>query len=207
MIRHNPRSSSATVASINRRGFSLIEAAIVLAVVGGVIGAIWVGAANMIENHKVNKTVEALVLIMDKVRTVNKGFVPNNFAPIDESYGLTELIYASDGIPSNAFSDCRTETTFFRCKSLWNSDFTIMARARNSPAEIALTGEYSINLGIIPKSACIKLGMKLADLDFSSLKIRRVGIGVSAYISPSLMTLGALTSSCAIPNFGVVFTP
>lgn len=48
------------VARKTRMGFNLIEAAIVLAVVGGVIGAIWVAAANMYESHKVNKTVEGI---------------------------------------------------------------------------------------------------------------------------------------------------
>ena len=56
----NPRSSSEAVAHKTRRGFSLIEAAFVLAVVGAVIGTIWVAAATVIENHKVNKTVEGV---------------------------------------------------------------------------------------------------------------------------------------------------
>lgn len=43
-----------------QRGFSLIEAAIVLAVVGLVLGGIWVAAAAMYENYKVNKTVEGI---------------------------------------------------------------------------------------------------------------------------------------------------
>ena len=68
MTRHNPRSSSATVAHITRRGFNLIEAAFVLAVVGAVIGTIWVSAANMYENHKVNKTVEQSLMIYQCVK-------------------------------------------------------------------------------------------------------------------------------------------
>ena len=64
----NPRSSSEAVAHKTRRGFSLIEAAFVLAVVGAVIGTIWVSAANMYENHKVNKTVEDLQLIVRNVQ-------------------------------------------------------------------------------------------------------------------------------------------
>lgn len=45
-----------------KRGFSLIEAAIVLAVVGLVLGGIWVAAAAMYENYKVNKTAEGILV-------------------------------------------------------------------------------------------------------------------------------------------------
>ena len=63
-VGHNLRSSSEAIAHKTRMGFNLIEAAIVLAVVGGVIGAIWVAAAKFYEDYKVNKTVEDLQLIV-----------------------------------------------------------------------------------------------------------------------------------------------
>ena len=44
-----------------RRGFSLVEAAIVLAVVGLVIGGIWVASAAIYERYRVNKTVEGVL--------------------------------------------------------------------------------------------------------------------------------------------------
>lgn len=53
-----------------QKAFSLIEAAIVLAVVGGVIGTIWVSAATMYENHKVNKTVEGIFTTAKNVQRV-----------------------------------------------------------------------------------------------------------------------------------------
>lgn len=45
-----------------KEGFSLIEAAIVLGVVGLVIGGIWIAAAVFNENLKINRTVEGVVL-------------------------------------------------------------------------------------------------------------------------------------------------
>jgi type II secretory pathway pseudopilin PulG len=42
------------------RGFSLIEVALVLGVVGLVIGGVWFAAANVSENQKASKTVEEL---------------------------------------------------------------------------------------------------------------------------------------------------
>lgn len=51
-----------------RRGFNLIEAAIVLGVVGLVIGGIWYSAAAMYENYKVNKTVEQSLMIYQCIK-------------------------------------------------------------------------------------------------------------------------------------------
>ena len=53
-----------------RKGFSLIEAAIVLGVVGIVIGAIWVAASAVMENIKVNKTVEGIFTISRNVQSL-----------------------------------------------------------------------------------------------------------------------------------------
>ena len=67
-VGHNLRSNSEAIAQRARRGFSLVEAAIVLAVVGVVIGGIWVAAANFYENYKVNKTAEDLLLIVSNIQ-------------------------------------------------------------------------------------------------------------------------------------------
>ena len=53
-----------------KRGFSLIEAAIVLGVVGAVIGTIWVSAANMYESYKVNKTAEDIFTIARNIQNL-----------------------------------------------------------------------------------------------------------------------------------------
>lgn len=67
-VGHGLRSSSGTAAPRNRKGFSLVEAAIVLAVVGLVVGGIWYAAANVMENYRVNKTVADLQLIVRNVQ-------------------------------------------------------------------------------------------------------------------------------------------
>lgn len=51
-----------------RKGFNLIESAIVLAVVGLVIGGIWVAAAAVSENMKISRTESAILEIMTGFR-------------------------------------------------------------------------------------------------------------------------------------------
>lgn len=49
-----------------RRGFSLVEAAIVLAVVGLVVAGIWVAAAHVMEQMRVTEAVKGLTLMADR---------------------------------------------------------------------------------------------------------------------------------------------
>lgn len=51
-----------------RRGFSLIEAAIVLAVVGLVIGGIWVSAAKVMEDWRTMETINGIISIKSGVQ-------------------------------------------------------------------------------------------------------------------------------------------
>ena len=57
----------------NKKGFSLIESAIVLGVVGLVIGGIWVAAASIRENMLINKTVQGTGIIVDNMRRMYAG--------------------------------------------------------------------------------------------------------------------------------------
>ena len=57
----------------SRKGFNLIEAAIVLGVVGLVIGGIWVAAAAVMQNYRVNQTSSAILLTVSNVRNLIHG--------------------------------------------------------------------------------------------------------------------------------------
>lgn len=55
------------------RGFSLIEAAIVLGVVGLVIGGIWVASSVLMERHRVLKAAEGVLQIIERTQRAYKG--------------------------------------------------------------------------------------------------------------------------------------
>lgn len=57
----------------HKKGFSLIESAIVLAVVGLVISGIWVAAATVRENMLINKTVQGTGIIANNIRQLYSG--------------------------------------------------------------------------------------------------------------------------------------
>ena len=104
------RSNSKAIAHKTRMGFNLIEAAIVLAVVGGVIGGIWVSAAAVYENHKVNKTVEGLALVADNIQrlfseadaiAINSG--PSPVTPA-QAAALVSYLFPEDWVTSDGIA-------------------------------------------------------------------------------------------------------
>ena len=73
MVQPPPRAcsnSEAIAQRKTRRGFSLIEAAIVLGEVGLVIGGIWYAAASVQSNMRVNETASGILQIAQGVRRV-----------------------------------------------------------------------------------------------------------------------------------------
>ena len=59
-----------------KKGISLVEAAIVLGVVGLVIGGIWGAASTAYENYKINQTINATQQMVDRARNLFKNQDP-----------------------------------------------------------------------------------------------------------------------------------
>jgi len=62
------------MSTIYRRGFNLVEAAIVLGVIGLVIGGIWVAAAQMQEARRLNQTMSGVLTAIENYRKIYSGF-------------------------------------------------------------------------------------------------------------------------------------
>lgn len=86
-----------------KKGFSLIEAAIVLGIVGLVIGGIWIAASAVQEKNRQSVTVGHVGQIADNVRRVFAGIVVN---PLGETLhtqaDLLPTIYPADVLSSSA---------------------------------------------------------------------------------------------------------
>ncbi len=77
-----------------RRGFNLVEAAIVLGVVGLVIGGIWTAAASISESRKQNRLMEQISFVSEQLRSSYKNMpisLPQYFA--DGPVGGSVSIY------------------------------------------------------------------------------------------------------------------
>jgi len=144
MTGHNPRSSSATVARITRRGFNLIEAAIVLAVVGLVVAGIWVAAAHFSEEYKVNKMVADLELIFNGVQNLVSVRDSESIGAANITFQIKDAGIIPKDWVNNSLGGV-------------NSPLGTLARFYNTPPV-----RFEAYLYDIPQSSCNKLITKLS---------------------------------------------
>ena len=142
----NLSSSSSNAVGQPCKGFSLIEAAIVLGVVGAVIGTIWVSAAAMYENHKVNKTVEG---IFSTARNIQNLISIRDANVIGESVYITSELIAADAFPKDWVNGSGVKHPFGGYISILNQ----------------LTNEkFGMYFGGIPQQVCVKLVVQVSSI-------------------------------------------
>lgn len=83
----------------HKRGFNLIEAAIVLAVVGLVIGGIWVAAANVSEKNKLNRTTGFVLSLAQAID--NHALTSRMSSAVGDNTEITELVIQMGLVPQD----------------------------------------------------------------------------------------------------------
>lgn len=86
-----------------QRAFSLIEAAIVLAVVGLVIAAIWVAANSVREKRQINQMVEAVLYMTERLNILYRDTPPTTTADITAQLLLMDVVpkdLVQNGVPT-----------------------------------------------------------------------------------------------------------
>ena len=119
-------------------GFSLIESTIVLGIVGLVLGGIWLAAATVSENHKVSKTIEGTVYLIESTRRINSGFPPNvlaGVAPVGMPVSILGGMSDAGAVRKDVFPVCDTSTQ--ACYGLWGSTSTDQSGIRLFAVKLA----------------------------------------------------------------------
>lgn len=144
------RSSSEAVARKTRMGFNLIESAIVLGVVGLVIGGIWYAAAAMYENYKVNKTINDIALI---VKNVQELISIRDAESIGNAVNITTTLIKAGVFPE----------TWVNENNVINP-FGAIAEVLNLAQPAGASTRFFIRFYGIPQSSCIKLTVKISSI-------------------------------------------
>jgi type II secretory pathway pseudopilin PulG len=174
----------APAARKKRRGFNLIESAIVLGVVGLVIGGIWVAAASVKERLRQSETTRIVVTAIDRMRAVLRDVPAYTYA---DSYSLTDLAIASDAFPSNA------QTPYGELRAEYETDY----EGRS----------FSVKIYGISPEACIRILSVIAG-GASSGNLDRVIVFPTypGFFTSFPIPMDQLVSQCKITNGSITIT-
>ena len=166
-----------------KRGFSLIEAAIVLGVVGLVIGGIWVAAATFYENMKVTETISGIISTAKNIQNSISITEADSIA-----YGafLTQYAIDSGSLPKNWVSGTNIKSPF------------------NTTAYIRhFTGRFSFYIFDLPMSSCIKL---ISQISTIGAQAANQGIGTFKDTLSTIATYQSGTLISSLTAFPVNLT-
>lgn len=184
----------------NARGFTLIEVAIVLTIVGLVIGGIWLAASTVTGNQKKTALAQDVVQIVQNLR--------NMYNNQSVTTGLTTPVAIQAGaIPANLVVATGANGTARNVYSSAAGSLDVISPAANQ-FQISLTG--------IPQDACIELlSSRLAQSEEAA---RRIGLfsakgnggailqaGFAGGITPA-EAIGTCTNVAAGNNMVLIFT-
>lgn len=174
-----------------QRGFTLTEAAIVLGIVGVLLSAIWLAAANVYVSGRVAHTSEQLTTIIGRMRSLY-GMRPT----IDVAVTSAELA-ASGVFPLDMPLDIPSGNV----GNLWGGNAIIAA----ANVRGVMGDGFSVTFTQVPRDACVQLLMRWA-----GNRLRDTGlVGADSVVTTATtfpVRLTDATTSCAAATNDVVLT-
>ncbi len=148
MARLMSAKSSASQRSIS--GFTLTEIAIVLGVIGLILGAIWVAASSVYSGQRVTKATQELLSVAQAVRSMYATSSEVD-AGADMTFSSTaagNLTYIQAGVfPSDAIIKAKTAAV-----NPWNGALSVQSQQDQNVGDA-----FSVNFDNVPVSACISM--------------------------------------------------
>lgn len=155
-----------------QRGFTLTEAAIVLGIVGLILGAIWVAAAAVYNNLRVSTTSNQLLQMVQSIRSMH---ATQQTMGTGTGTDIVITLAQAGAIPKDMLDDATNPTAV---RNVWSG--AVLVRAATSAelnGSVAESG-FRIQMAGVPRTAC------------SDILVRNTGSGRDS----GLMQAGTTTS-------------
>ena len=158
-----------------KKGFTLIEAAIVMAIVGLVVGGIWVAASAVQANFRKSNTSQNLLVIVQNMRQLYYGQADCSAATAQIE--ISNRVFPADMVQGTAAA-----------QDSWGGPVTITC-----PSAIdSNVSHFDVSFAQVPTAACVELSSRNTE-DGAELGL----LGVKAN-STTLFTAGTTSASVAV---------
>lgn len=127
-----------------KKGFTLTEVAIVLGIVGLILGSIWVAAAAVYKNMRVSTTSNQILQIAQSIRAMHATSL------VIDTNVTTKALAQAGAIPKDMLDNATDPTV---ARDVWGYNITI-----NASQSAGTNGDsFTIQLPGIPRDACVDL--------------------------------------------------
>lgn len=193
---------------VSRKGFSLTEVALVLAVVGMVTGSIWTLMAASTQRNQVGTLYQQTMLLVKNVREYfSVRSIPTTGTEMTTTYTNDVLraagVFPEDMCPANCVNG--TITTIYNAYggtavfALPDADFSDVTDG------VPQTNEFTITYTRISGQGCIELGMKLSAQAIRS-GLNGYRVGSNAWNTTFPISTATLSSQCSTAAAGNTLT-
>jgi type II secretory pathway pseudopilin PulG len=134
-------------ASRKEKGFTLTEAAIVLGIMGLILGAIWVAAAAVYKNMRVSTTSNQLLQIAQSIRSMHATALTMDTSIAGTGGAL--LLAKAGAIPKDMLDDALNPTVV---RDVWTGLVTIDATTVTTAGD-----SFKVGFPNVPRDACVDL--------------------------------------------------
>lgn len=185
---------------IVRAGFSLMELAIVMGIVGVIMSSIWAVTANVLENTKRETTFQQIVETVKGVRSVLLG--SGGLSPTISDANLTKQLILQGAIPPELVPD-RTAASPV-AQNLWNRQGGTNG-SYFVGADPSTPLRFRIALLNLPYGPCIALATRVSG-DGGPSGLYGVRIDGGAIITNLPVSVGTAQTSCQKTSTGSLLT-
>lgn len=135
------------------KGFNLIEAAIVLGIVGLVVGGIWVAATSVYANLRSKRATDELLAVAQNVRAL---YATSSSLGTLATVDMTTLLAQANAFPSDMLTQPAGTTTSANTANPWSGQVGVVAGG------LANATTFTIVFSNVPPAACVDFLMRNA---------------------------------------------
>ncbi|MER2520096.1 MAG: type 4 pilus major pilin [Bdellovibrionales bacterium] len=172
-----------------RRGFTLTEIAIVLGIIGLILGAIWAAASAVYNNMRSSRAQQEILTVAQNIRAMYATQSALDTSATNDTY-ISAGVFPSDSTVEDAAGGGASGKV---AKNPWGGNLIVQANSGDS-------SQFDVIMEYVPQNACITLATSTTgtgrDSGLVNMKVENTTIGSSSGSPDFPVKASAAASAC-----------